>query len=93
MLPSDKADLKAKEKARIAAEVKDQADHLRIIMNGCFQSPDGILVLKWLAQQCSFGKPIQILDDRSMMLGVIKHNLYTEIRRNLTPEIIAKVEL
>ena len=93
MLPSEKAEKKAADKLKLDNDRKEAESHLRIILNGTFKTPDGILTLKWLANQCNFGKPIQILDDRSMMLGVMRHNLYTEIRKHLTPEILKEVEL
>ena len=92
MLPSEKAALKTAEKSKIEAERKEQADHLRVILNGTFKTPDGILTLKWLNAQCQFGKPLQILDERSLMLSAMRHNLYVEIRRHLTNDIIQKVE-
>ncbi len=92
VLPSEKAALATAEKAALEVANRERESHLRTIMNGCFHTPDGIQVLKWLAGQCQFGRPIQIIDERSMMLGVMRHNLYTEIRKHLTYEILKEVE-
>ena len=92
MLPSEKSAKKLEEQRRIEVERKEQEQHLRIILNGCFAAPDGIQVLRWLMTQCQWGKPLQILDERSLMVSAMRQNLYCEIRRHLTPEILSKVE-
>ncbi len=97
--PSQKADarkeLEEKNRAKLQAQHEDLQKSMRIV----FASPDGQVVLKWLRDQCHHNQPIlgvnpatQEIDPNRTLYQVMRMNLYLQIRKFLTFDILKEVE-
>ena len=99
MLPSERAAKKTEDDLIRDAQRQEQDNRLTNAMRQTFNTPEGKIVLKWLADQCQFGKPILganmsqgTIDPTATLYQAMRLNLYLSIRQRLTFDILKEVE-
>lgn len=95
--PSIRAEKKAETEAERKAAQQEQQDRIKRAMQATFNTPDGLIVLNWLKDECMFGKPIlgalaNGIDEKATLYQAMRLNLYLKVRSFLTFEILKEVE-
>lgn len=96
-LPSLKAERKLIEKKELEQAKKKAEDKLRGHLVRTFKTTDGIETLRWLHDQCGFGKPIlgadkDGLSEKITVYNAMRLNLYLELRKHLPFNVLKEVE-
>lgn len=97
-LPSEKAERKAKEKSKKESEKEAEESRLRGAMARTFSTDDGIIVLRWLRDQCGHNKPVLgalggKIDPDATVYQAMRLNLYLTLRGYLDKRILMEIEL
>lgn len=97
ILPSDRADKRAEDDQSRKEKQLEQSERLTRAMRATFNTPDGLIVLNWLKEECMFGKPILGamaggIDEKATLYQAMRLNLYLKVRSMLTFEILKEVE-
>lgn len=98
-LPSDRAADRIKKQAEAEIARTMERTALRNAMGVAFSTPEGKQVLRWLRAQCGHNEPILganpvtgDLDPQRTLYSAMRLNLYLEIRKNLSFNILKEVE-
>ncbi len=97
MLPSDKTEKRAENEQKVKEQNLEHSQRLFRAMRATFNTPDGLIVLNWLKDECNFGKPIlgamsNGIDEKATLYQAMRLNLYLKVRSYLTFEILKEVE-
>lgn len=97
--PSDRAEQRSADEQRRKEEQLEKSERLTRAMRATFNTPDGLIVLNWLKDECMFGKPILganmvqgAIDEKATLYQAMRLNLYLKVRSMLTFEILKEVE-
>lgn len=100
ILPSKKAAKREADRRELEARLSEQRERMTTAMRQTFATPEGKIVLRWLREECGFGKPILganpatgEIDPMRTTYSAMQQGLYLRIRKFLTPEILREVEL
>ena len=94
ILPSERKKHEANQKL----EHDKQQEKFRHAFNGVFNTADGLIVLKWLCDQCGYQKASIMfnregeVNPQSLVYNEARRNIYLQIREMILPETLAKIE-
>lgn len=96
-LPSEKSEQRVIEKFKLEEENKAARERLKNAMRETFNTPSGLIVLKWLHDECQFAKPILGAVDGSIdrdvtLYQAMRLNLYLKVRSFLNHQILKEIE-
>jgi hypothetical protein len=95
--PSQRAAAKAEKEATVTETALKQKDILIRAMRTVFNTPEGLIVLAWLYDECGANKPILgamggAIDEKATLYQAMRLNLWLKIRTMLNFNILKEVE-